>query len=65
MAEKGSERIDEELDIIKIAKRLRNLKILVEHESMRDKKLKWLIKNTGKNIIDLDENDGLDSSSSS
>merc|ERR1712224_205510 len=50
--EKSSERIDKELDIVVLMKRVRNMKILLK-SSMLDEKTKYKIAHKGKNVIDL------------
>ena len=49
----GTNKIEEELNVVKIMNDLRNLKIMLKH-SIMTKELKKKIKLTGKNIIDLD-----------
>lgn len=49
----GTERMDKELDVVKILKRLRNLKILLEEQQILSRQLKFKIKHSGQNVIDL------------
>ncbi len=53
----GSSRIEKELDLVKIIKDLRTLKIIVKNLFL-DPEFKLEIDNYKKNIIDLDEEDG-------
>ena len=53
LIEIGSDKIEGELDVIKIMNDLRNLKILLKY-SLMTKDVKQKIKYTGKNVIDLD-----------
>ena len=59
----GSDKIEDELDVVKIMNDLRNLKILLKNMCMT-KDVKDKIRHTGKNIIELDS-ESSDSSQSS
>lgn len=61
LVEIGSEKIEGELDVIKIMNDLRNLKILLKY-SIMTKEVKQKIKFTGKNVIDLDSSSQSDDS---
>jgi len=50
----SSERIEKETDIVKIMKKLRNLKILLSN-SLMTPEVKFSIAYTDKNVINLDE----------
>ena len=50
--------MNKELDIIKLVKNLRYLKILVKN-SFINEKIKFMIINSEKNAIDIDNQDGL------
>ena len=52
--EKGQDRIDTELNIIKIMKSVRDMKVLLK-SSLMDKEAKFQIKHSRKNLIDIDE----------
>jgi hypothetical protein len=49
----GKERIQKELDISKLVKNLRNLKILVKN-SFLNEKIGYMIYHSRKNILDID-----------
>jgi len=49
----GKERIQKELDISKLVKNLRNLKILVKN-SFLNEKIGFMIYHSRKNILDID-----------
>ena len=51
--EKGQDRIDSELDIVKIMRSLRNLKILMRHSFM-DEEVKYQISHARKNLLNID-----------
>jgi hypothetical protein len=51
----GSSKIEAELDVLKMIKSLKNLKILSNIMFLKDKKLKVLVNHNRKNIIDLEE----------
>ena len=52
--DKASEKIDKELNVVKVIRNLRNLKILIKNTFMNDE-MKEEIKYSNKNIIDLEE----------
>lgn len=52
--DKATEKVDKELNVVKVIRNLRNLKILVKHTFMNDE-MKEEIKYSNKNIIDLEE----------
>jgi hypothetical protein len=52
--DKASEKIVKELNVVKVIRNLRNLKILVKNTFMNDE-MKEEIKYSNKNIIDLEE----------
>ena len=56
MYEDGSERLDAHLDVLKIVKSLKKLKILMEN-SMMTEEMKKEIKHSEKNVIYLDDDD--------
>ena len=58
----GSQKIEGELNVVKIMNDLRNLKILLKN-TLLTKEIKDKISHTGKNIIDLDS-ESSDSSNS-
>ena len=51
--EKGQDRIDTELDIVKIMKSLRNMKILMKNSFM-DGEVKYQITHAKKNLLNID-----------
>ena len=56
MYEESAERIDAELDIVKMLRDLRNFKILLTN-TMMDKSTKFEIAHSDKNLIKLDTSD--------
>ncbi len=52
----GSQRLDDELDMVKIIQIMRNLKVLLK-DKIISKDLKNKIKSSNKNIINLEENE--------
>ena len=56
LLEKGSEKLSEEVNIIKILKDLRDLKVIIKH-SLMNPEIKFQIQHTEENLIDLDEID--------
>jgi len=52
----GSQKIKSELNIVKIVKDLRNLKILIKN-SLMDSQMKFQIQHAEENLIDLDESE--------
>ena len=56
MYESGSDRLDEELDIVKIIRNLKNLRILMKsHIITKKKALMYQIIHDDKNVINLDQ----------
>ena len=49
----GSERIDSEFDVVKIAKRLRYFKVILKEADIINDKIKTLAKSRGISVIDL------------
>ena len=56
LLKKGREKLHEEVDIIKILKELRDLKVIIKH-SLMNPEIKFQIQHTEENLIDLDESD--------
>lgn len=54
LIDEGSNRIDREFDVVKIVKRLRNLKIILKEVDIISDSLKAVVKSKGINVIDLD-----------
>lgn len=54
LKQRGAEKINKELNILKIIKSLRDMKILMKSK-MLDKETKFEIAHSRKNIIDIDE----------
>jgi len=52
----GSDRIEAELNIVKVIRALRNIKILMRN-SLMSKKVKFEITHAGKNLINIDSGD--------
>ena len=52
--EMGSERMDEEFDMVKIVRDLRNFKMLLERHKLVDTKLQFLIDNQDLNVLEID-----------
>ena len=52
--EKGQERIESELDIVKIIRSIRNMKVLLKNSFM-DEEIKYKILHSKKNLINIDE----------
>ena len=52
--EVGIEKINAELDILKLIKNMKNLKIIMKNKFMNDEKELFYIYHHEKNIIDLD-----------
>lgn len=50
----GGERLETEFDVVKIVRQLRNLKELMSEKKIWDNSLKFAIKHTGMNVIELD-----------
>ena len=50
----GEERIEKELDIVKLVNSYRNLLILMKDKNMMDPQIKLRINNLGANVIDID-----------
>ena len=66
MYERGSERIDKEMDMLKIIRNIRSLRIWTRMNTSKEdlNKVKYLIRHSKKNLIDLDkDSDGLSSES--
>jgi hypothetical protein len=61
---RGEELIDKEMDMVKIIKAIRNLKVVLKSRLI-DKATMFQIKNSGKNIINIDKESDEDSSDSS
>jgi hypothetical protein len=61
---RGEELIDKEMDMIKIIKAIRNLKVVLKSRII-DKATMFQIKNSGKNVINIDKESSEDSSVSS
>ena len=56
----GEDKLSTELDIVKILKTLRDMKILLKGTLMNDPETKFQVKHAPKNIINLDESSDLD-----
>ena len=54
MYSRGYERLEKEMDIIKLIRSQRNLKIYSKYSGFKDE-IKFAIKNARKNIIDIDK----------
>lgn len=54
LKQRGSQKINKELNVLKIIKSLRDMKILMKSK-MLDKETKFEIAHSRKNIIDIDE----------
>ena len=54
MYEIGHERLEKEMDVVKIIRSLRNLKIFNKLQGHNDE-IKFAIKNSRKNILDMDK----------
>ena len=52
---KGQQRIDAELNIVKLMNNLRNIKILLKASLMKDPDIRYQVKHDQKNLIDLDD----------
>ena len=52
----GADRIEAELNIVKVIRALRNIKILMRN-SLMSKQVKYEIKHVEKNLINIDSND--------
>jgi len=61
LQKEGTDRIDKELDILRLIKNLRNMKILLRNSIMDDKAKFW-VNHSDKKIIDLDGNSKTDQS---
>ena len=55
MYELGSEKLDAHLDVLKIVKSLKKLKILMENNSMMTEEIKKQIKHSDKNVLYLSD----------
>lgn len=49
----GSHRIEHEFNLVHITKQLRNLKIILKEQKLINEEMKLLVKNQGKNVIEL------------
>ena len=56
MYEDGTQRIEAELNIVKVIRALRNIKILMRN-SLMSKRVKYEIKHAEKNLINIDSSD--------
>ena len=54
MMEIGSDRMEGEFNLVHITKQLRNLKLMLKKQSLLNEELRIIIKNSGKNVIELD-----------
>lgn len=57
MFEGGQDMIDTELDIIKLTKTLRDIKIFLKNTFLAESSIKFAVKHSKKNVINLDESE--------
>ena len=60
MYEEGQDKIDTELDIVKMMKTLRDMKILLKGTLMNDVDTKFSVKHAAKNILNMDDTSDID-----
>ena len=60
MYQQGEDKIETELDIVKMMKTLRDIKILVKNTWLSDAGTKYAVKHAPRNIINVDESSDID-----